>query len=222
MCFSETKVNSNCAIKTNNYTWYFSTNVDIKDKNLSETLKHDNKLIGTELRLKITEHHGVGIVICNKLIPAVTQVVAINSRLMYIQMKGIVDTFILSAYAPTPVDTEQNKDIFYTTVTDVWNHIPGNFVKILCGDFNVKIITSIGEDESNILGIFYLKASSGTFERTATTTIDNRQRFINLCSELGLSICNTKFENHQRNDALIDLSQLSEINRNELTNILIR
>ena len=85
----KTKVNCNCVVKTKNYTWYFSTNVDIKDKNLSETLKHENKQLGNDLRLKITEHHGVGIAIRNKLLPTVTQVSAFSNRLMYIQLKGV-------------------------------------------------------------------------------------------------------------------------------------
>lgn len=194
LCLSETKVNSNCVIKTKNYTWYFSTKVDIKDKNLSETLKHENKQLGIDLRLKITEHHGVGIAIRNKLLPAVTQVSAINNRLMYTQLTGAVDTFIISAYAPTSVDTDQNKDSFYNAISDLWAAIPGNYVKIMCGDFNAKIIQRIGEDEQNTIGRFFLKAEEGTFDRTATTTLDNRQRFINMCIELGLTICNTRFE----------------------------
>lgn len=132
LCCSETKVNSNCIIKTKNYTWYFSTNVDIKDKNLRATLKHENKHLGHELRLKITEHHGVCIAIKNKLLPAITQVAAISNRLMYIQLKGVIDTFIISSYAPTSIDTEQKKESFYTSISELWSKIPCNFVKILC------------------------------------------------------------------------------------------
>lgn len=141
----------------------------------------------------------------NKIIPAVTQVVAINSRPMYIQMKGVVDTFIISAYAPTSVDTDQNNNIFYATGTDVWNHLPGNFVTTLGGDFSATIRTRIGEDVTNFMGNFYLRARDGMFERTATTTIDNRQRFINMCSARGLSICNTEFDEPSINYAPIDL-----------------
>lgn len=127
LCLSETKVNSNCVSKTKNYTWYFSTKVDIKDKNLSEPLKHENKQLGIDLRLKITEHHGVGIAIRNKLLAAVTQVSAISNRLMYTQLTGAVGTCIISAYAPTSVDTDQNKDSFYNSISDLWSTIPGNF-----------------------------------------------------------------------------------------------
>jgi len=59
LCCSETKVNSNCCMKSEHYTWYFSTGVDIKDKKHCENMKFENQRIDTELRLKVTELHGV-------------------------------------------------------------------------------------------------------------------------------------------------------------------
>lgn len=67
LCLSETKVNTNCTLKTQNYTWFFSTNVDIKDRNTSDELKENSQQLGPELRMKITEHHGVAIAIKNTI-----------------------------------------------------------------------------------------------------------------------------------------------------------
>lgn len=194
ICLSEVKVNSNCTMKTKHYTWYFSTSVDIKDKALVDNMKHERMPIGVELRLKTTEHHGVAIAVRNKLLPAMTQIVAINSRMMYAQLKGTVDTFIFSTYAPTSIDTPQIKDQFYNNLANVWKNIPEHNVKIICGDFNAKIITINGEDEQNTVGRHYLKGTDDDFQRTSNETLDNRQRFLNFLIETRTVICNTKFE----------------------------
>jgi len=181
-------------MKTKHYTWYFSTGVDIKDKNKCDNMKFENQKIDSELRLKITEHHGVCIAIKNKLLPSIKQVVAISSRLMFLQAQGQTDAYMISAYAPTSVDTDISKDRFYDQLASVWTNIPGNFIKIICGDFNAKIIQTVGDEEQDLIGKHYLRGDADTFDRTANTTLDNRQRFLNMVNEHKVTICNTKFQ----------------------------
>lgn len=157
-------------------------------------MKFDNQRIDTDLRLKVTEHHGVCIDIKNKLLPSIKQVVAIDSRLMFLQAQGQIDSYIISAYAPTSVDTELNKDHFYDNLAKVWTNIPGNNIKIICGDFNAKIIQTIGDEEQTLVGSHYLKGGADNFDRTANATLDNRQRFLSMVNELKVSICNTTFQ----------------------------
>lgn len=79
----------------------------------------------------------------------------------------------------------------------------------MAGDFNAKLICANGEDEESSIGPFFLKGSVDTFDHTANSTLDNRQSFINMVQELGLMICNTKFENQSKNYAVINLLQLT-------------
>ena len=122
-----------------------------------EKCREENKRIGQELTQNTTEHWGVGIAIKKEWNAIVEEIVAVNKRIMYMVIRANVDIVVIVGYAPTSVDTEENKDLFYNKLQEIWD-IKGNHVfKILMGDFNAKIAETLCAEDDEIAGRFFLK-----------------------------------------------------------------
>jgi len=92
---------------------------------------------------------------------------------------------VLSAYAPTRVSDEATKDLFYDCLRATLQAVPRNDRLVFLGDFNARVGTN-------------RKVWAGVIGRHGLGNANSSGiRLLNLCSEFGLVITNTLFQ--QRN-----------------------
>ena len=65
----------------------------------------------------------------------------------YARLNGALDYDAL-VYTCKAQDTKENKDKFYKHLSKAWADVPNNYINILIGDFDAKIIW-LQEDEEN-------------------------------------------------------------------------
>jgi len=99
-------------------------------------------------------------------------------------IKGCFMT-VVSAYAPTLVSDETTKDSIYSCLRAILQAVPRNDRLVILGDFNARVGTNHNVWSGNIRKHGLGNANS------------NGLRLLNLCSEFGLAITNTLFQ--QRN-----------------------
>jgi len=93
-----------------------------------------------------------------------------------------IKTTIIQCYAPTEQATEEDKDLFYSSLQDQIDQTPRHDILILMGDFNAKV----GTDN---VGYEACMGKEGVGERN-----DNGQRLVDVCMENGLVIGGTIFK----------------------------
>lgn len=113
----ETRLADGGKVKESNYTFFW------------QSLSVDNLCI-----------HGVGLAVHNKLISSITTPVAKSARIISLQLstKSGMAT-IISAYAPTLTDSQENKARFYDDLCEVVDSVPQNSQLFLLGDFNSRV-----------------------------------------------------------------------------------
>jgi exonuclease III len=75
-----------------------------------------------------------------RIISAVKMVEFVSNRMSYITLRGCwCHIIILNVHAPTEDKTDDVKDSFYEEFEDVFDKFPKYHMKILLGDFNVKV-----------------------------------------------------------------------------------
>ena len=134
-------------------------------------------------------YHGVGFAIRSKLVKNLDGRVplGINERLMTMSLPLKNSTlFIISAYAPTLGQSDEVKEQFYTTLSDVIKSVPSSHKLLLLGDFNARVGTDYDSWE-NVIGKHGLgrENSNGTL-------------LLSLCSQHNLIITNTIFQQANR------------------------
>jgi hypothetical protein len=81
-----------------------------------------------------------GFFIHNRIISAVKRVGFVSDRMSYITLKGRwCDVIVLNVHAPTEDKGGVIKDSFYEELEQVLDQFPGYHMKILMGDFSVKV-----------------------------------------------------------------------------------
>lgn len=124
---------------------------------------------------------GVAIAIRKRLDSAVVSFEAINDRMCMMRLKGrFKNLSIVCFYAPTE-DAEDEKDLFYETLEQLWSRIPGHDVKILLGDANAKI----GKEE--------VWNSVAGKESIHTDSNNNGLRLLNLAVASNMKVVSTSF-----------------------------
>ena len=92
-------------------------------------------------------------------------------------------TTVISAYAPTMTNSEENKDHFYEDLRNVLNKVPPNDKILLLGDFNARVGCNNSDTWQHVVGKHGLgKVNS------------NGLLLLSLCSEFQLNITNTMFQ----------------------------
>jgi len=132
--------------------------------------------------------HGVGFAIRTSLLSQITESpVGINERLMTLRLPLIKGRYmtVVSAYAPTLVSDELTKDSFYNCLRATLQTVPPNDRLVILGDFNARVGTNHNV-WAGVIGRHGLGNANS-----------NGIRLLNLCSEFGLVITNTLFQ--QRN-----------------------
>jgi hypothetical protein len=75
-----------------------------------------------------------------RIISAVKGVEFVSDRMSYIMLRGRwCQVIVLNVHAPTEDETDDVKDSFYEELERVFDKFPKYHMKILLGDFNVKV-----------------------------------------------------------------------------------
>ena len=134
-------------------------------------------------------YHGVGFAVRTKLVAHLGGKfpTGINERLMYMSLplKNSV-LFIISAYAPTLGHSDEDKERFYSSLSDIIKGVPSSQKLLLLGDFNARV----GRDSSsweNVIG------RHGVGRENSNGTM-----LLSLCSQHNLIVTNTIFQQATR------------------------
>ena len=140
--------------------------------------------------------YGVGIALSPRAESALLDWIPVNSRLCAVRLNGITKVnahrrsrrclFVISAYAPTDVASDAEKDSFYSELTRLVRCARSTDIVILAGDLNAQVgrLTSA---ETHLGGRFGVNA-----QRT-----DNGDRLLHFCADHRLFLVNTNFQ-HKR------------------------
>ena len=137
-------------------------------------------------------YHGVGFAIRSNLVRHLegNLPVGVNERLMTMRLPLKGSTLhIISAYAPTLPQSDETKDAFYTCLYDAIKSVPLSHKLLVLGDFNARVGTD-HESWENILG-----------RHGVCNENSNGTRLLSLCSQNGLCITNTFFQQADRHKA---------------------
>ena len=131
---------------------------------------------------------GVGIAIRNSIVQNLDQdPTPINDRIMTMRMPLDKKCFltIVSVYAPTLTNTDENKERFYNNLRETIKNVPTSDKLIIAGDFNARV----GTEAENWPGVI---GTHGTGKCNS-----NGELLLALCSEFELVITNTVFKHKQ-------------------------
>ena len=136
-----------------------------------------------------TRQHGVGFAIRNELVPLLQgkDPVGINERLMTLSLPLKDCTLsIISCYAPTLPSSDGTKEAFYGALNDTINSVPSSHKLLVMGDFNARV----GADHSSWEDVI---GKHGVGNENSNGTL-----LLSLCSQQGLVITNTIFQQADR------------------------
>ena len=128
---------------------------------------------------------GVGFVIKKDIVTKLTEMPRpVSDRIMTMRLPLSKDNFttIISVYAPTMTNPDENKEAFYNQLASVLSGIPRTDKLLLTGDFNARI----GKDNDKwplVMG----KHGIGKYN-------SNGELLLPLCSEFELIVTNTMFK----------------------------
>ena len=134
-------------------------------------------------------YHGVGFAIRSKLVSHLgnNKPTGINERIMTMSLPLQNSTlFIISAYAPTLGQSDETKEQFYTTLSDIIKDVPSSHKLLLLGDFNARVGRDYASWE-NVIG------KHGIGRENSNGTL-----LLSLCSQHNLIITNTIFQQATR------------------------
>ena len=128
---------------------------------------------------------GVGFAVRTAIVPKLeTLPKGFGDRLMTLRLPLAHNTYLtlISAYAPTMVYSEEAKEEFYHTLQGIISAVPARDKLLLMGDFNARI----GKDQDawpSVMGPHGIGKMNS-----------NGELLLTLCSEMGLTITNTVFQ----------------------------
>ena len=134
-------------------------------------------------------YHGVGFAIRSELVKHLegNKPTGINERLMTMSLPlENSSLFIISAYAPTLGSSDETKEQFYSTLSDIIKDVPSSHKLLLLGDFNARVGMDYDSWE-NVIG------KHGVGRENSNGTL-----LLSLCSQHNLMITNTIFQQATR------------------------
>jgi hypothetical protein len=129
-----------------------------------------------------THHFGCGFAVHRTLVPYIKAFIPVSERISILNINtSPINICIINAHAPTEVKDENEKDVFYDELTETFESINGNVIKIVLGDFNAKC----GREPQYFpcIGKESLHSHSN----------DNGQRMIAFATLNGLTVSSTTF-----------------------------
>ena len=172
MCIQETHNGGNAREIRKQYSWYFS---------------------GGEEEGAI--HHGVGIVISNKLRNYVKDIEPINERIMIAHIHGAIDLHIISAYAPTAAANTDDKEQFYEELRKQTKKYSKRGIVIIGADMNCKL-SEPGAAEGDGIGphVFGLGQAVEEIEGVE----ENRAFLLEYLVNSSMQLSNTMFKENDK------------------------
>ena len=170
----ETKQKHNSMENREGYTIYFSGQ--------DRTYKTENNRFDA----------GVGIIVSHRLKKYIHKITPINDRLMYIELKTAIPTFIVSKYAPTAEAEDTHKNRYYEILHECVQELKKKGIIYLLGDFNARIQIKQDETETPI-GKHTFDPTNNLLHMQSDNTADNRNIFIAFCTAYNFRIINTMF-----------------------------
>ena len=134
-------------------------------------------------------YHGVGFAIRSKLLKHLNgkQPTGINERLMTMSLPLVNSSlFIISAYAPTLASSDEEKEQFYSKLSDIIKDVPLSHKLLLLGDFNARV----GMDHDSWEDVI---GKHGIGRENSNGTL-----LLSLCSQHNLMVTNTIFQQANR------------------------
>ena len=160
----------------NNYTWVFSGEGGRKEHTA-----------------------GVGMVISNKFMQYIEDIVPINDRLMYFTIRGIIECNIICTYMPPaerqnlPERLIEDKEKTYEEIQKVIDKKKNKGPMYICGDWNARLIFPTSTEEEEIIGKHTMHEDSSVMNAFTAGMHDNRERIIELAKTYNLIAMNTRF-----------------------------
>ena len=109
--------------------WPQQGEIGIGKYNIFYSGRQDNQHVGE-----------VGFCIHKKIAGAVMSFTPINERIAKIKLKGRwFNITIITAHAPTEDKEDEEKDLFYSTLQEVYDNVSGHDIRMIIGDMNAKV-----------------------------------------------------------------------------------
>jgi len=129
-----------------------------------------------------THHFGYGFAVHRTLVPYIKEFNPVSERISTLTINtSPISICIINCHAPTEVKDDNVKDSFYDELTETYEGITGNMIRIIIGDFNAKC----GREPQYFpcIGKESLHCNSN----------DNGQRLIAFATSNGLTVSSTTF-----------------------------
>ena len=127
--------------------------------------------------------YGTGFMVFGKARNAVIGFNPVDERLCTLRIRGKFFNYtLINVYAPTEENDNEEKDVFYEKLVEVYDGAPKRDIKILLGDFNAKVGREV-----------YYRPTIGKFSLHETSN-DNGTRLIDFAASRNIVLSSTYFE----------------------------
>ena len=117
----------------------------------------------------------------------------IDDRLIYITLRGSLNTTIINTYMP-PADRPQvEKQKAYENLHKITRERKNKGPIYILGDFNSRLIYPTNEVEERIMGNHTLHQNGAAIENLTDEMMDNRDLLIEYCVRHELKVTNTMY-----------------------------
>lgn len=140
-------------------------------------IKVDNSVIYYK-GLEDTHQFGIGFLVHKEFSFCVKEFNPISERLCTIRLNTKLMNIFINVHAPTESKDEADKDDFYDKLSRIYDHSPGNMIKIVVGVCNAKI------------GTFILTIGTHSAHEVSN---NNGQRLISFATSKKMTISSTIF-----------------------------
>ena len=138
-------------------------------------------------------------VISNKFMQYIEDIVPINDRLMYVTIRGVIECNIICTYMPPaerqnlPERLIEDKEKAYEEIQKVIDKKKNKGPMYICGDWDARRIFPASTEEEEIIGKHTMHEDSSVMNAFTAGMHDNRERIIELAKTYNLIAMNTRF-----------------------------